>query len=70
MDPLDPDAAAWVVVVRSEYLESPGLSLTAAQARRLWQLEEALCEAVLAALVAEGFLQRTANGQFRRRVTK
>ena len=64
MQPTDPEVADWVVLVRSEYIESPGLSLTLAQARRLWAMETALCEAVFAALIADGFLRHTAEGRF------
>ncbi len=42
--------------VRAEYLEMPGLRLTAAQAERLWHLDRALCQAVLDALVDAKFL--------------
>jgi hypothetical protein len=48
--------------VRSEFLEMPGLRLTPAQARRLWNLEGDLCHAVIEALVAEAFLRWTATG--------
>ena len=37
--------------IRAEYLEMPGLNLTAAQAQRLWGLDGATCDMVLAALV-------------------
>ena len=50
--------------IRGEYLEMPGLSLTCAQACRLWQLDDATCSAVLRRLVAEGFLARTPHGSF------
>jgi hypothetical protein len=50
--------------IRGEFREMPGLSLTAAQACRLWQLDAATCEALLNALLAEGFLGRTPNGMF------
>jgi hypothetical protein len=42
--------------VRAEFLEMPGLRLTRAQARRLWALDETLCDAILAALVEARFL--------------
>jgi hypothetical protein len=42
----------------------PGLRLTPAQAARLWQLDPPSCEALLLALVDEGFLTRTADGAF------
>lgn len=52
--------------VRGEFLEMPGLRLTAAQARRLWGLDEASCGALLSALVDANFLFRTHNGAFMR----
>ena len=52
--------------VRAEFLEMPGLQLTAGQARRLWGLEEAVCDAILETLVQERFLRRTRDGAFAR----
>jgi hypothetical protein len=42
--------------VRAEYLEMPGLSLTLAQAARLFDVEQTRCAHVLRALVADGAL--------------
>src|SRR5262245_44216935 len=53
--------------IRMEYIEMPDLRLTERQARRLWNLDAAVCETLLAALVGEGFLARTADGMFLRR---
>ena len=53
-----------MALVHSEFLESPGLSLTLAQSCRLWQLDDELCSAVLKALVADGFLRQTKEGRF------
>jgi len=50
--------------IRGEFLEMPGLRLTAAQARRLWRLDESSCEAVLGALVDARFLAKTRDGAF------
>lgn len=55
-----------VRLVRSEYLESPGLRLTRSQMQRLWTLDDALCEAVLQVLVGRQFLRRTADGGYMR----
>ena len=52
--------------VRSEFLEMPGLRLTAPQARRLWGLEVTVCEALLSALVETNFLFKTRDGAFMR----
>jgi hypothetical protein len=46
--------------IRAEYEESPGLSLTERQARRLWGLDEKTCSTLLKELVEEHYLQRTA----------
>ncbi len=50
--------------IRGEFLEMPGLRLTAEQARRLWRLDETACDAVLGALVDARFLARTRDGAF------
>jgi hypothetical protein len=41
---------------KADFLEMPGLRLTAAQARRLWMLDDGTCEAVLSSLVRDHFL--------------
>jgi hypothetical protein len=50
--------------IRGEFLEMPGLRLTAQQARRLWRLDERSCDAILWALVQARFLVRTRDGAF------
>lgn len=52
-------------LVRSEFREMPGLTLTADQARRLFGLPARLCEHVLGQLVQEGFL-RVRRGSYSR----
>ena len=52
--------------VQGEFLEMPGLCLTEAQAQRLWNLDQASCAALLAALVDAKFLFRTRDGAFMR----
>jgi hypothetical protein len=52
--------------VQGEFLEMPGLRLTEAQARRLWGLDAASCDALLSALVDANFLFRTRDGAFMR----
>jgi hypothetical protein len=56
--------ADWLQLVRAEYLEIPGLHLTRDQVRRLWGLDELTCDALLEALVEEGFLRRTRTGAY------
>lgn len=46
---------------RAEFLEMPGLRLTLAQAARLWAVDAALCDEVLASLVDTRFLIRSGN---------
>jgi len=52
--------------VQGEFLEMPGLRLTEPQARRLWGLDAASCDALLHALVEAKFLFRTRDGAFMR----
>jgi hypothetical protein len=52
--------------VQGEFLEMPGLRLTGPQARRLWGLEAAVCDALLSALVEAKFLFKTRDGAFMR----
>lgn len=52
--------------VRGEFLEMPGMRLTEAQARRLWNLDAASCQALLTALVDSKFLFQTRDGAFMR----
>lgn len=52
--------------VRHEFGALPGLALTAEQARLVFDLDGEMCERILAALVAEGFLSRTPQGAYRR----
>ena len=52
--------------VQGEFLEMPGLRLTTPQARRLWGLDAAACDALLGALVESKFLFQTRDGAFMR----
>jgi hypothetical protein len=51
-------------LIQAEYLEIPGLHLTRPQARRLWNLEPQVCDALLEALVAVDFLRKTPRDGF------
>ena len=42
--------------IQSEFREMPGLRLTCRQAQRLWDLDQLVCESLLAALVDVRFL--------------
>jgi hypothetical protein len=50
--------------IRAEYLEMPGLRLTAPQAQCLFGLDSETWEGVLAALLDARFLTRTHTGLF------
>jgi len=63
-EPAKPAPEALITRIRGEYLEMPGLRLTRAQACRLWQMDQATCDAVLSALSQEGFLLLTGEGAF------
>ena len=52
--------------VRSEFLEMPGLRLTAAQAARLWAVDRKTSERILDGLTATGFLFRNREGAYLR----
>jgi CheY-like chemotaxis protein len=52
--------------IREEFGSLPGLALTSEQARLVFDVDRESCEAILHALVAEGFLARTPAGAFRR----
>lgn len=58
--------AAPIRLIRSEYLEMPGLRLTTAQGQRLFGLEATVCAQALEFLVQSGFLRRTDVGQYLR----
>ena len=51
----------WLLLIRGEYLEIPGLNLTKPQIERLWGLDTATCQSLLDALVGSRFLRRTAR---------
>jgi hypothetical protein len=50
--------------IRGEYDEMPGLSLTPAQAERLWQLDRETCRAALNRLVQRRVLSLTVRGRY------
>lgn len=50
--------------IQGEFLEMPGLRLTAPQAQRLWGLDREVCKALLGALVDANFLLQTRDGAF------
>jgi hypothetical protein len=52
--------------VQGEFVEMPGLCLTAAQAQRLWGLDREFCDKLLEALVEAKFLAQRRDGTFMR----
>jgi len=52
--------------IRSEYLEMPGMRLTAEQVKRLCGVDALTCEHVLDDLARAKFLQRHADGSYAR----
>jgi hypothetical protein len=54
----------WIELIRAEYREMPGLNLTKPQMRRLWGLDEAVCNALIDALVASRVLTPSVGGTY------
>ena len=52
--------------IRAEYLEMPGMKLTAQQVQRLAGVDGLVCTGVLEELVTSGLLCRDASGTYRR----
>jgi hypothetical protein len=50
--------------IRAEYFDLPGLSLTARQAQRLWNLDSETCQRVLDMMIRDNFLRRTPQAQY------
>ena len=65
-DTVDGGGSLAVTRVRDEFAALPGLSLTAEQARLVFDLESEQCDEILHALVAEGFLSKTPLGAYKR----
>jgi hypothetical protein len=54
----------WIDLIRAEYLEMPGLSLTEPQFERMWNLAPDLAETLLEELQRVCFLRRTKKGTY------
>jgi hypothetical protein len=50
--------------IRAEYLEMPGMRLTAPQVQRLCSIEPTVCQWALDALIDAKFLRMTPGGQY------
>jgi hypothetical protein len=61
---LTPRISTLLLRIESEYREMPGLKLTEAQARRLWDLDGDTCNLVLTTLMEQRFLKCTASGMY------
>ncbi len=60
----DAQIADWLGLIRAEYMEMPGLTLTLPQACRLWRLDDLTSSALLSALVEAKFLKQTHAGAY------
>ena len=54
----------WMNLIRAEYLEMPGLSLTEPQFERMWNLTPDLAVVLLEELQRVCFLRRTKKGTY------
>ena len=65
---MDPgiEAGYWRDVIGAEYDGLRTLSLTVAQAKRLWSIDEDIARRVLDSYVESGYLTVTADGRYRR----
>jgi hypothetical protein len=50
--------------IQAEYAEMPGLSVTLAQAQRLWAIDRHTCETAFMSLTARGLLRVTTKGRY------
>jgi len=60
------EAGYWRDVVGAEYDSLPRLSLTLAQAQRLWSIDADLARRILDSYVETGYLAVSTDGQYRR----
>jgi len=54
----------WLQLIQAEYRELPGLNLTKPQMRRLWGLDDSICDAVVDTLVASRVLRPSVHGTY------
>jgi hypothetical protein len=62
----DETQARLMALIRSEFSEIPGLSLTRDQVQRLWALDAVVADLVIAGLLRSGFLRLGAQGRYSR----
>ena len=65
--PVGPRIGDIARMIDAEFDEMPGMRLTTAQVRRLWNLTERECQQVLGHLCEAGLLARDAVGRYLRR---
>ena len=53
-----------VELIRAEYAEMPGLSMTSRQVRRVWSLSNEVCQEALTALTRSGFLSENRDSSY------
>ena len=58
MTPVACSLSALILLVQSEYLDTPGLRLTAPQAARYFGLDDDVCSVILTTLVEAGVIGR------------
>ncbi len=59
-----------VLRVWSDFVVMPDLQLTVNEGRRLWNLDEDICEAVFDVLVELRFLEKNHRGAYQRHIAK
>jgi len=60
--PIELDEA--IDLIREEYAEMPGLSMTCKQVRRVWDLSNEVCREALTALTGAGLLIENRDGSY------
>ena len=60
----DSTVGDWMNLIRAEYLEMPGLSLTESQFERMWNLAPDFAQRLLQELQRVCFLRRTKKGTY------
>ena len=58
---VDQAASRWADLIRAEYREMPGLSLTKPQIQRMWGLNPSTYDTLVDLLESEKFLKRVAS---------
>ena len=62
----DETHARLMALIRSEFMEIPGLSLTRDRVQRLWALDAVVADLVIEGLLRSGFLRLGAQGRYSR----